>query len=153
MGKSELKIRGMKVEDIESVYEIETKSFKSPWNKESFYNEVAHNLFATYLVAENEQRVIGYCGIWLIVDEAQITNIAILPEYRGNGYGELLLRKAMKEAKKRGAKQLSLEVRVSNYPAQSLYKKLGFQPGGIRKQYYTDNLEDALVMWVMLNGV
>ncbi|MGD6818320.1 ribosomal protein S18-alanine N-acetyltransferase [Metabacillus sp. 84] len=153
MGKSELKIRAMRVEDIDSVYEIETKSFATPWNKESFYNEVAHNLFATYLVAEHDHKVIGYCGIWLIVDEAQITNIAILPEYRGNGFGETLLKKAMKEAKKRGARQLSLEVRLSNYPAQELYKKLGFRPGGIRKQYYTDNLEDALVMWVMLNGV
>ncbi|MTH55576.1 ribosomal-protein-alanine N-acetyltransferase [Bacillus mangrovi] len=143
----------MRVEDIDTVYLIETHSFASPWNKESFYNEVAHNLFATYLVAELNGEVIGYCGIWLIVDEAQVTNIAILPEYRGNGFGEILLRQAMKEAKRRGARQLSLEVRVSNHPAQSLYRKLGFQPGGIRKQYYTDNLEDALVMWVMLNGI
>ncbi|WP_408631632.1 ribosomal protein S18-alanine N-acetyltransferase [Metabacillus kandeliae] len=143
-------IRMMTAEDIEAVHHVELQSFSVPWTKESFYNEVVHNMFATYLVAEIEGEIVGYCGLWVIIDEAQITNIAVLPEYRGNSIGEHLLRKASRIAKKRGAVKLSLEVRVSNYAAQGLYRKLGFEPGGVRKNYYTDNLEDALVMWVSI---
>lgn len=84
------------------------------------------------------------------MDEAQVTNIAVLPGYRGNKVGETLLKQAIGMAKEYGAGKISLEVRVSNHVAQSLYTKLGFQPGGIRKRYYTDNGEDALVMWVNL---
>ena len=92
--------------------------------------------------------VIGYCGVWIVIDEAHITNIALLPEYRGRKLGEALLRKIIEVAIERGAKTMTLEVRMSNMIAQSLYRKLGFQGGAIRKRYYTDNQEDALVMWV-----
>lgn len=85
------------------------------------------------------------------MDDAQITNIAILPEHRGKGYGEALLRYVMEFCKEKKTDHLSLEVRVSNTPAQSLYEKLGFRPASIRKNYYTDNGEDALVMWVNIN--
>lgn len=145
-----MNVRRMTMEDIDEVYEVEKNSFTVPWTKESFFNELSSNYFAVYHVAEYEEKLIGYCGMWLVLDESQITNIAILPEYRGRGFGEKLLLAVMDVARKRGASIMSLEVRVSNESAQSLYKKLGFQPGGIRKNYYSDNQEDALVMWVKL---
>lgn len=147
---SEMNVRLMTVDDVDQVYEIEKSSFTVPWMKESFLNELTNNYFAIYHVAEYEGKLVGYCGMWLVLDESQITNIAILPEFRGKGLGEKLLVAVMNAARKRGASIMSLEVRVSNEPAQSLYKKLGFQPGGIRKNYYSDNQEDALVMWVKL---
>jgi [ribosomal protein S18]-alanine N-acetyltransferase len=88
--------------------------------------------------------------LWVIMDDAQITNIAVHPNFRGKRIGEALLRFAMQLSREMKAQRLSLEVRVSNHIAQSLYKKVGFEPGGIRKNYYTDNQEDALVMWVNL---
>jgi [ribosomal protein S18]-alanine N-acetyltransferase len=143
-------IRKMQREDIDEVYEIELLSFSTPWSKESLYYELDQNLFAKYLVVEYAGTVVGYCGLWVIIDDAQITNIAVHPEFRGRKIGESLLTFSLQISKEMGAKRLSLEVRVSNHIAQSLYKKLGFEAGGIRKSYYTDNQEDALVMWVSL---
>lgn len=145
-----LVFRYLKEEDIDQILKIEELSFATPWTRQSFENELNLNQFAVYLVLEKEGQVIGYCGMWLIVDEAHITNIAVLPEFRGQKLGEGILRMIMEVAKKRGAKTMTLEVRVSNTVAQSLYRKLGFMNGGIRKNYYTDNYEDALVMWVTL---
>nr|WP_039238109.1 ribosomal protein S18-alanine N-acetyltransferase [Bacillus thermotolerans] len=146
----ELYVRRMTIADVDKVYEIEHKSFTAPWTKESFVQEMTSNHFAIYHVAEWQGKVVGYCGMWLVLDESQITNIAVLPEYRGQGFGEKLLVYVMEAARKNGASVMSLEVRVSNLAAQHLYKKLGFQTGGIRKNYYSDNQEDALVMWVRL---
>ncbi|WP_338752888.1 ribosomal protein S18-alanine N-acetyltransferase [Bacillus sp. FJAT-52991] len=146
----DIAVREMTLDDVEQVYEIEKSSFTVPWTKESFYKEIDNNLFALYHVAESEGQLVGYCGMWLVLDESQITNIAILPSYRGHGFGEKLLVHVMKAAKEKGAAVMTLEARVSNTTAQNLYKKLGFQPGGIRKNYYSDNQEDALVMWVRL---
>ncbi|MBT2758080.1 ribosomal protein S18-alanine N-acetyltransferase [Mesobacillus foraminis] len=142
--------RAMELKDIDRIHEIETKSFATPWSKEAFHNELTMNKFALYTVIEVGNEVAGYCGAWVVIDEVHITNIALLPEYRGMKLGEALLRKVMDLVKELGAKTMTLEVRVSNLVAQSLYRKLGFQEGAIRKQYYTDNLEDALVMWVNL---
>jgi [ribosomal protein S18]-alanine N-acetyltransferase len=145
-----LVFRYLKEEDIDQILKIEELSFATPWTRQSFENELNMNQFAVYLVLEKEGQIVGYCGMWLIVDEAHITNIAVLPEFRGQKLGEAILRMIMEMAKKRGAKTMTLEVRVSNVVAQSLYRKLGFMNGGIRKNYYTDNYEDALVMWVTL---
>ncbi|WLR51069.1 ribosomal protein S18-alanine N-acetyltransferase [Bacillus tianshenii] len=145
-----ISFRLMKEQDVDDVMKVEEASFPIPWSKDAFYNEVVHNQFAHYLLLEKDEEVIGYCGIWIIIDEAHITNVAILPEERGNKYGEKLMRQAMDFAVALGAATLSLEVRVSNYVAQNLYRKLGFEAGGIRKNYYADNQEDALVMWVKL---
>jgi len=148
--ENQFTIRKMRKEDIDEVYQIECLSFSAPWTKESLYYELEQNLFAKYVVVELEEQVIGYCGLWVIMDDAQITNIAVHPDYRGRKIGEALLRFAIQLSREMKAKRLSLEVRVSNHIAQSLYKKAGFEPGGIRKNYYTDNQEDALVMWVNL---
>ncbi|MBU8908566.1 ribosomal protein S18-alanine N-acetyltransferase [Desertibacillus haloalkaliphilus] len=145
-------IRLMSVEDIEDVIVVEQDAFPVPWSREAFQNELTNNQFAHYLVVEVDGKVVGYCGVWVVIDEAHITNIAIHSNYRGKKFGEILLIHALDLAKTFGAKKMTLEVRVSNEIAKQLYEKLGFQSGGIRKKYYTDNLEDALIMWVMLNG-
>lgn len=142
--------RLMTIDDIPDVMKIEKDSFPSPWTYEAYYNEVMLNQFAHYIVLEINNEIIGYCGLWVIIDESHITNIAIDPQFRGQKLGEALLRQVMFVALQKGAKTMSLEVRVSNQIAQNLYRKLGFQNGGIRKGYYTDNHEDALVMWVKL---
>ncbi|AQQ52155.1 ribosomal protein S18-alanine N-acetyltransferase [Planococcus lenghuensis] len=143
--------REMTARDIGQVYAIELQSFTIPWTRDAFYHEVFYNDNALYLVAEADKRVVGYCGMWLILDEAHITNVAILPQERGKKLGEGLMRAAIQAAKEQGARHMTLEVRVSNETAQNLYRKLGFIEGGVRKRYYTDNYEDALVMWVTFN--
>lgn len=142
--------RFMKEEDIDQVLEIEHASFTTPWSREAFHNELNVNKFAKYIVLEADEKVVGYCGVWIVVDEAHVTNIAILPEYRGKKLGEALLLTLVEFAKTMGAKSMTLEVRVTNNVAQSLYRKFGFQRGGLRKKYYSDNQEDAIVMWVRL---
>ncbi|MGG3737629.1 ribosomal protein S18-alanine N-acetyltransferase [Aeribacillus pallidus] len=147
---SDVIFRTMTIDDLDGVMEVERLSFPCPWSRESFVNELTINHFASYTVAEFKGKIIGYCGVWIIVDEAHITNIAIHPHFRGRKIGEALLIHVMKLAKEKGAFTMTLEVRVSNHVAQSLYRKLGFQNGGIRKNYYTDNQEDAQIMWVKL---
>jgi ribosomal-protein-alanine N-acetyltransferase len=142
--------RFMREEDIDQVLEIEHASFATPWSREAFYNELNMNKFAVYIVLEVDKKVVGYCGVWVVIDEAHVTNIAILPEYRGRKFGEALMQNLFDVARTMGAKSMTLEVRVTNYVAQSMYRKFGFQKGGLRKNYYTDNQEDALVMWVRL---
>jgi len=144
-------IRLMTLEDIEQVVKVEKDSFAIPWEPSVFQNELTNNRYAHYLVYEYEGKVIGYCGLWVVMDEAQVTNIAIHSDYRGQKRGEELLAYAKAFVALMGVKRLSLEVRVSNYIAQGLYRKMGFQEGGIRKNYYADNSEDAMVMWVNIN--
>lgn len=143
-------IRLASVEDVKALHQIELHSFTLPWSEEALHNELSKNRFAHYTIIEYEGEIVGYCGVWIIVDEAHITNIAILPEYRGKGLGEKLLWAVMQLARQSGALTMTLEVRLSNEPARFLYEKLGFEPGGVRKNYYADNQEDALVMWVKL---
>lgn len=146
-----IKYRKMTPEDVESVYAIEVATFPTPWTLDSFHYEMRENQFAHYIVAEDESEIIGFCGMWLVIDAAQITNVAVVEKARGQGIGETLMREAIRIAREKNMDMMSLEVRVSNTPAKTLYRKLGFQDGGIRKGYYTDNGEDALVMWVNLN--
>lgn len=140
----------MEIKDVPGVLEVEKASFPVPWTSDIFYHELTDNRHALYFVVDHNGEIIGYAGMWIVVDEAQITNIAILPEYRGKKLGERLFHHLMMTAIRVGAVQLSLEVRVSNIVAQNMYRKFGLIPGGIRKNYYTDDQEDALVMWVSL---
>ena len=143
--------RRMTIDDVKAVHKIELATFPTPWTLDSFYYEMTENQFAHYLVAEDENgEIIGFCGIWLVIDAAQITNVAVVQSVRGQGIGETLMREAMRVAEEANMDVMSLEVRVTNTVAQNLYRKLGFQDGGLRKGYYTDNQEDALVMWVNL---
>ncbi|MFD2211613.1 ribosomal protein S18-alanine N-acetyltransferase [Virgibacillus halophilus] len=143
-------IRPMALADIEAVMKVETATYTSPWERHIFFQELSQNFHAHYYVLELEGEVIGYAGMWVVVDDAQITNIAILPGYRGKKYGEQLFRFMVGKAVILGAVHLSLEVRVSNHIAQRMYSKFGLVEGGIRKNYYSDNQEDAIVMWVTL---
>jgi ribosomal-protein-alanine N-acetyltransferase len=99
------------------------------------------------LSTPNQASIIGFAGLWLMVDEAHITTIAIHPDYRGKGLGELELASLVDIAYQIGARWVTLEVRVSNYVAQNLYRKYGFREAGMRHRYYSDNQEDALIMW------
>lgn len=141
--------RKMTVADIDGVLKIEQEAFSLPWTRDAFVQEMTTNLHAYYLVAEDQgQQIVGFCGMWLVMDESHITNVAVTEQVKGQGIGEGLMREAIRVAKEHGAVLMTLEVRVSNTIAQNLYRKLDFQNGGIRKGYYSDNLEDALVMWV-----
>lgn len=143
-----LTFRFMEERDLDAIVELENRCFTVPWSRDAFYNELNKNKFACYIVLEQEDQIIGYCGAWLVIDEAHITNIAILPEFRGQKLGEALLNKMIERSREKGIERMTLEVRESNTVAQSLYKKLGFQNGAVRKNYYSDNQEDAIVMWV-----
>lgn len=148
--ETELIFRLMKLEDIPEILVIEREAFTMPWTEEAFRNELTHNHFAKYMVMELEGQIIGYAGMWAIVDEAHVTNIALLEKYRGRKWGERLLDELMRTAAFLGMKSITLEVRVSNSVAQNLYRKKGFRPAGTRKGYYSDNREDALIMWADL---
>lgn len=155
MGEKEANIlfRPLTIDDIPELYEkVELPSFSIPWSKKAFYDELTYNQFAHYTVLEVEGEIAGYCGLWLILEEAHITNIAIRPKYRGKGLGKALLIYVMELASLAGATKMTLEVRVSNEIAQNLYKNLGFEVKGIRPRYYTDNQEDAYIMWVNLDA-
>jgi [ribosomal protein S18]-alanine N-acetyltransferase len=142
--------RKMKIEDIPNVMVIEHEAFTLPWTETAFQNELTNNLFAHYMVMEYEGKPIGYAGMWTIVDEAHVTNIAILEAFRGRKLGDRLLDHLMKIASIKGMIRMTLEVRVSNIVARSLYEKKGFESAGIRKGYYSDNNEDAMIMWADL---
>ena len=142
-----VKTRKMTVEDVDGVFEIESKSFQTPWSKESFYKEIKENTLAEYLVVVLGEDIVGFGGMWLIMDEIHITNVAIAPEHRGKGYGTVLIKDMLKYARDKGFNHMTLEVRVSNVVAIALYKKFGFESVGIRPKYYVDSGEDALIMW------
>jgi ribosomal-protein-alanine N-acetyltransferase len=142
--------RTMKLEDIPNIMVIEHEAFTLPWSETAFRNELTNNHFARYIVMEYEGMSIGYAGMWTILDEAHVTNIAILEAYRGRKLGERLLDEMMMTASQLEMTRMTLEVRVSNTIAQSLYKKKGFISAGLRKGYYSDNFEDAMIMWVDL---
>ncbi|MGE5702481.1 MAG: ribosomal protein S18-alanine N-acetyltransferase [Clostridia bacterium] len=147
-----LHFRFMTIEDVEAVAELEELSFPTPWPKDAFVNEMTINQHAKYMLAIAEDKIVAYCGVWIIIDEAHITNIAVHPDYRGRKIGEMLMRQVMGLAVLLGAERMTLEVRPSNQTARNLYDKLGFTAAGVRKGYYSDNNEDAIIMWVELNG-
>lgn len=144
--KHECSIRRMTMADLDAVAAIEAATFPTPWSKDSFRQELERNVAARYLVAEKDGQVIGYGGAWIILDESHITNIAIGEAFRGCGYGRQLTEALMQYLSNLGAAYATLEVRKSNLRAQCLYKSLGFIQLGVRKRYYEDNQEDALLM-------
>lgn len=143
-------LRRMTIEDITKIMEIEHEAFTLPWTEEAFRNELTMNHFARYLVIELDGVIVGYAGMWTIMDEAHVTNIAIREASRGRRLGQTLLLQLMEWAVELGMVRMTLEVRVTNEPAQNLYRKLGFTDAGVRKGYYSDNNEDALIMWCEL---
>lgn len=146
----EYQLVNMTVEHIPGVLEIEQVSFPTPWSQQAFTYEIVSNNFAQYLVAVQQNKVIGYAGMWIVMDEAHITNVAVHPRYRGSKVGQVLMLELMRQAINLGAVRMTLEVRPSNAAARQLYKRLGFQDKGLRKKYYTDTNEDAIIMWLDL---
>lgn len=135
----------MTVDDVDAVHAIEVACFRTPWSKASFYREVTDNACARYVVLREDGVAIAYAGVWFVLDEGHITNIAVRPDRRGMGYGERVTRAMIQLAADSGMNWMTLEVRRSNVAAQSLYHKLGFIDVGYRKRYY-ENSEDALIM-------
>lgn len=140
-------IEMMKLEDVEQVSRLDNICFPTPWSMSAYITEV-HNPSGYYIVAKEADRVIGFAGEWVIMDEAHITTIGVDPEFRRRGCAEWMLIILLEEAIKRGANRAILEVRRYNGAAQNLYRKYGFEPMAIRKGYYTNNKEDAIVMWL-----
>jgi ribosomal-protein-alanine N-acetyltransferase len=141
----------MKLKDLNQVMVVEEMSFPLPWSKESFVEELNNNKLAYYVVAKEDSNILGYGGMWCVLDEGHITNIAVHPSVRNKGVGSKILHNLYKKAKRASLKILTLEVRASNISAQLLYEKFGFVCVGIRKKYYADNEEDALIMTLNLN--
>lgn len=139
-------VEAMRVDDIPAVHEIERRSFATPWPSYAFEQEITGNRMASYLVARAGDRVVGFAGIWLMVDEAHITTFGVDPDWRRQGVGLQMLMAVEELARRVNARRLTLEVRVSNGPAQALYQRFGFAVVGRRQRYYTDNGEDALIM-------
>ena len=142
---NEYQIRRMTMEDVDGVAAVEAATFPTPWSRDAFASEM-RNVAARYLVAEKDGRIIGYAGAWIILDESHVTNIAVLSDERGQGIGRALTAGLMQYLSNLGAAYATLEVRKSNEIAQNLYKSLGFIKLGVRKRYYEDNGEDALIM-------
>lgn len=142
-----IKIVKTEASHINDIITIEKLSFTIPWTKNAFIRELKNNEFAIYLSADIGNKVIGYAGMWKIFDEGHITNIAVHPEFRNIGVGSMLLEGLIDTSRREGITKMTLEVRKSNKVAQSLYTKYGFKAAGIRKEYYADNGEDAVIMW------
>ncbi len=141
-----MRIRRATIEDVPAIYGVEEDCFSVPWSMESITNDLVHNPKSLYLVVEVDGAVVGYGGAWIVADEGQITNIAIKKEFRRDGYGGRLVRRLLKEIFKESVAEVFLEVRFSNVAALALYRRFGFTVKGIRKQYYTDPVEDAYIM-------
>ena len=142
-----LEILPMTKEHIEQVLRVEEACFSIPWTREDFQREMTENKLAIYRIAVLDGNVVGYAGMWHVVTEGHITNVAVLEEYRKKGVADALMREMIDIAKQKQMIGITLEVRVGNLPAQKLYTKHGFRPEGFRKNYYQDTKEDAVIMW------
>ena len=133
--------------DIPAVCEIEKACFPDPWSEASFESELSGKNPAVYVVAEEDGRVIGHMGVWYILDEGHITNVAVSPEARRKGVGRALVEESLRLGRESGLRGFTLEVRETNEAAIELYKSFGFETAGKRKNYYGQGL-DGLIMWV-----
>lgn len=141
------RIRIGTIDDLDDMVLLEQQCFLSPWSRESLSYDVAGNPLSTYLVAELNGQVIGYVGVWTIVDEGHINNVAVSPDYRRQHIGSLLIETMLASTENKGITSHTLEVRAGNQAAIKLYESFGFIVEGVRKGYYEDDGEDALIMW------
>jgi len=142
----DITLRFLTPEDLDQLEELEQKSFSLPWSRESYLYELTQNPIARYFGLFQGDRLLAFCGLWLIADEGHISNVATDPEFRRRGLGEKLMRSVAVWAMAHGAVFLTLEVRSQNDPAKKLYEKLGFTVQGCRKDYYDEPKDDALIM-------
>jgi ribosomal-protein-alanine N-acetyltransferase len=143
-----LKVRldSMRASDLDAVQRIEKASFSTPWPAYAYRQEIETNRMAHYIVARVGSEVVGFAGIWLMVDQAHITTFAVDPAWRRQGVGSRMILALLRMSRTLGARNATLEVRLSNTAARRLYERFGFRPVGVRPRYYTDNGEDALIM-------
>lgn len=144
---AELVIRKATEKDIEGIEALEKICFKTPWSRDSIKHDIVDNKMATYIVAAIGENIVGYIGVWCIIDEGHITNVAVSPVYRRQHIGTLLVDTLIKSTENAGIVRHTLEVRASNVAAKKLYENFGFKESGVRKGYYEDNGEDAILMW------
>lgn len=143
-----VKVLRMTKEDVEDVFHIEELIHPNHhWSKDSFYNEIANNLAYYYCVKNENNKILAYIGVWQILEEAHVTTLGVHPDFRGLQLAQILLIQALKDCYKNMIKYVTLEVRESNIPAISLYEKFLFESIGMRKKYYQDNGENALIMF------
>ena len=152
MENNNIVIRPMTIDDVDGVFEVEKNCFEHYWSKGEFEKEMKNDV-ARYLVADIYGKIVGYVGIWFVAGEGHITNVAVHSDYRGQKIGDILIKHLVKMCEDNNVFAMTLEVRVSNIVAQNLYKKYGFKLAGIRKEYYSDNKEDAMIMWSQLKEV
>jgi len=135
-------------DDLTGVLEVEGESFTNPWTRPMYAWELQNrNVCHIYVARTPACRVAGFCAFWLVFDEIHINNLAIRPRFRGAGIGTALLERVIAEARALGAPRATLEVRASNVDARNLYARLGFYVAGTRRNYYTNPVEDALILW------
>jgi ribosomal-protein-alanine N-acetyltransferase len=135
-------------EDLEGVLAVEAESFSNPWTREMYAWELQNrSVCHIYVVRMHDCAVAGFCAFWLVFDEIHINNLAVRPRFRGHGIGTALLHHVLAEARLLGARRATLEVRASNAAARRLYERLGFYAAGTRRHYYTNPVEDALILW------
>ncbi len=132
---------------LASILEIEQESHGAPWSERGFRNELDHP-YGRFWVAIEEGSIVGYGGIWLVIDEAHVTTVTVHSNHRRKGIGRKLCIQLLEEAKELGMTCSTLEVRAGNTAAIELYLRLGFSQSGLRRKYYPDNDEDAVVMWL-----
>ena len=144
--KGLLCIRKLEAHDLDWVAPIEAETFTEPWSRESFLSSL-NSQDTIYLAAFLDGRGAGYCGFLRSFEEADITNVAVTKEFRGRGVGRRMLEALMEEGRRQGICRFTLEVRAGNLGAIHLYQKLGFEPVGVRKNFYRFPAEDALIMW------
>ena len=144
---NKITIRPMRPDDLDDVLQVELEAFVTPWSRQAFEEELTQNRIARYLVAESEGKVVGYAGVWFVIDEAHITNVAVHASARRQGVGRLLMEHLIGLAQDNGIGAVTLEVRINNTAARELYGKLGFVEKGIRPNYYSETKEDALILW------
>lgn len=145
-----ISFRALTEADIPAIEAIEATAFYDAWNENMLRNEL-DNALTTYVVMESEGKIIGYAGFWLVAGEAQVTRVAVLEELRGLGLGTRLTAALVNKAWELGAEAVTLEVRESNLAAQKAYLTCGFASEGIRPNYYEDNHENAVIMWLYKN--
>lgn len=138
-------LREMMVDDLEEVMKIEEELFAVPWTKEGFFTFLTRN-DAMFLVVEEKEKILGYCGLLMVLDEGDVLNVAVRKDRQREGIGNFLMESMMRLASERGIDIIHLEVRKSNETAIRLYERLGFLRDGLRKGYYTDPVEDAVLM-------
>lgn len=146
-GEPTVVITQMRRRHLRGVQHIEQQVYPQPWSLSLFLGELGQRSTRLYLVARVGRRVVGYLGMFRVIDDAHVTTFAVDPEWQHRRVGTRLMAAAARAAVTRGCKNFTLEVRVSNEPAKRLYQRFGFAPTGVRKAYYPDNREDALVMW------